>query len=655
MTNRQLSSDKAIRQKFYEKRKFRERTFLGGISLKARAFLFIFLSISVMLPAGFAHLYASKQLKEANRKFSESLSFSIFVNTIEKNIWQIKAKSGELSKKLVNDQYSNSDAGKADVIEHIALTNRLGLDLDLLYKHRDALIVNEQVSTLREAVAQYIEQYRKLTTKVAEPTPDLTSMEAKLRQSIRYINKNLNNLNVLSLNETMADIRAVTTEFIESGAGRDLATIESAEKEFVRLLETVPISSENKKTLMAGVIDYQSSIRAYAKIRLVRDNKSNRIDEIISYMLPNINKITKFAGNNLTQHKKQNQNAHIQFHTVSIIGVTSALSLIILFGVFILRSISNPITAAANSAKKLISGDLKIEVPGIGNDDETGDIARALVEAGNRFGESNEKSSFLEKAKAEAERGRAASAEADWLRKDLESMKAEADKGKKAITEVAFLRKIVDATADNISEKQISLDKTAEDIVKNNPQPNLIPNLSNNNSLDKISSISRQVARSSETVTAAADEAERTGTLIRNLSDASDKLSSMETLITVIAEQADMLVINLPEQENETNLVVLNGIPERVDDVTRRFDMIRSTASQATWAVRDIGSMIREARETALDIARLSSAEALEVTTDLLQQSENLRGMLDNLVNKMQDQVAIEPVSDVKENDEDIK
>ena len=33
-----------------------------------------------------------------------------------------------------------------------------------------------------------------------------------------------------------------------------------------------------------------------------------------------------------------------------------------------------------------------------------------LVEAGNRFGESNEKSSFLEKAKAEAERGRAASA-----------------------------------------------------------------------------------------------------------------------------------------------------------------------------------------------------------------------------------------------------
>ena len=89
--------------------------------------------------------------------------------------------------------------------------------------------------------------------------------------------------------------------------------------------------------------------------------------------------------------------------------------------------------------------------------------------------------------------------------------------------------------------------------------------------------------------------------------------------------------------------------------MTRRFDMIRSTASQATWAVRDIGSMIKEARETALDIARLSSAEALEVTTDLLQQSENLRGMLDNLVNKMQDQVAIEPLSNVKENDEDIQ
>jgi hypothetical protein len=63
--------------------------------------------------------------------------------------------------------------------------------------------------------------------------------------------------------------------------------------------------------------------------------------------------------------------------------------------------------------------------------------------------------------------------------------------------------------------------------------------------------------------------------------------------------------------------------------------------------------MIKDTREVALDIARLSSAEALEVTTDLLQQSENLRGMLDNLVNKMQGQVIDEPLIDVQKIEED--
>jgi hypothetical protein len=259
----------------------------------------------------------------------------------------------------------------------------------------------------------------------------------------------------------------------------------------------------------------------------------------------------------------------------------------------------------------------------------------------------------MEKAKVEAERGRAASAEAEWLRRDLESMKAEADKGKLAITEVALLRKILDATTDNINLKQIGENKTPDKVSENIIQPSAINEANNDSSLDKISTISRQVARSSEHVTAAAEEAERTGTLIRNLSDTSEKIDTLEALINVIGEQADMLVVNTPENASDPNLVVLNSFPENPRGVARRFDIIRSTSSQATWAIRDIGAVIRASREVALDIARLSSADALEVTTDLLQQSENLRGMLDSLVNKMQGQVSDETVIDIEKNGDD--
>jgi len=145
--------------------------------------------------------------------------------------------------------------------------------------------------------------------------------------------------------------------------------------------------------------------------------------------------------------------------------------------------------------------------------------------------------------------------------------------------------------------------------------------------------------------------------LIRNLSDASGKIGAIESLIALIGEQSDMLVINAPPQNPDTNLVILNGDARsngdtNSDAIAQRFEAIRAAASKANWAVRDIGALIRDSRDVALDIARLSSSEALEVTTDLLQQSENLRGMLDNLVNKMQDQIT--DVPDQKSSDEDL-
>jgi len=232
----------------------------------------------------------------------------------------------------------------------------------------------------------------------------------------------------------------------------------------------------------------------------------------------------------------------------------------------------------------------------------------------------------------------------------------EADKGKEALAEVALLRKIIDATADNIGQHQIPENGDAQMVSSPDdlaPQPQSAPQ---ELTLDSISSISRKVAQSSESVTAATDEAERTGTLIRNLSDAGEKIGAIEGLIAAIGEQADMLVVNAPEQGPDINLVILNGDVDRgeqgrPDGVTRRFDAIRSAAGQATWAIRDIASLLKESKEVALTLARMSSTEALEVTTDLLQQSENLRGMLDKLVNRMQDQISDDKPDVTREDD----
>ena len=312
---------------------FRERTFMGGVRVGTRTTLFLLIGIAVFISGAFALVFADKQLKEANLTLNNSVELASFIAKIERDVWRIRAESEELSKRLTSTQFAASDAGKAASNEHVTLANTLGIHLDELYLKPNAEVISEQVSTLREAVALYMEEYKKSTKIEIDPTPDMTGLETILRQAIRNISKSLSTVNILSLNETMSEIRAVTTEFIESGASRDLATIENAEKEFFRLLDAVPISSEDKKTLKSDMIGYQSAMSAYAKYRLVHDNTRDRLEEIVSYMVPSVDAITSFSANNLAQAQIQEQNIYKKYRTLIASGIAGAFTFILLFGI----------------------------------------------------------------------------------------------------------------------------------------------------------------------------------------------------------------------------------------------------------------------------------------------------------------------------------
>lgn len=613
-----------------ESGKFQDRTFMGGFKLSTRSTLFILMAVAVLIGGGFGLTYADKQLAQVDSGLAQSVDLNTFVATIERDIWRIRAEQPKYSQRP-------NDALNAAIQEHLALTSTIGQRLDDLYKRPDAAPITEHISTLREAVALYGEQYQQSMQEETAPGPDLTGLEANMRRAILDIGKILTSVKSLSINETMIAIRAASTAFVESGAARDLSVIEDQQKEFSRLLSSIPMPEETNTALAQGMDNYKTALSAYAVVRLALNNTGDRLAEIISYMTPSIDAISGFAGDNYDQVQRQRRFVIQRYRTLIATGVAGAIIVLLLFGLVMLRSISSPIRSAAKAARNLKAGHTDIAVRGLGNNDEIGDIARTLWALRGNLNQASKLSKSMEKARAEAERGRAASAETEWLRRDLQSMKAEADKGKDALAEVVLLRKIIDATADTIGKKQNIDDAQTAPAAPEGHDEAL--------SIDSISSISRQVALSSQNVTAAADEAERTGTLIRNLSDAAVKVEAVESLIAAIGQQADMLIVNTPEQSPNTNLVVLKGEPrsegvESPDAIAGRFDAIRSAASQANWAVRDIGGLIMGSKEVALDIARLSSTEALEVTTDLLEQSENLRGMLDKLVNKMQSQIS---------------
>ena len=159
-----------------------------------------------------------------------------------------------------------------------------------------------------------------------------------------------------------------------------------------------------------------------------------------------------------------------------------------------------------------------------------------------------------------------------------------------------------------------------------------------------ISAISRQLTESSQSVSAKAYEAERTGTLIKNLGDAARRIGEVETLLSAIGEQTNFLVLksavteDVSDEANKHLVVLSTGYKSAADQrastdvvVRRRLDAIRTTAGEASRAIRGIANSVAEVKEVAMDIAASTSAEALAVTTALLAQSECLRGMLDDL------------------------
>jgi hypothetical protein len=163
----------------------------------------------------------------------------------------------------------------------------------------------------------------------------------------------------------------------------------------------------------------------------------------------------------------------------------------------------------------------------------------------------------------------------------------------------------------------------------------------------QIAGISRALAESSRLASAAAGEAERTELMVHGLSDAMQRLDDIESLLASISDQMSLLAVQtaLASDDEDTgreNLVLLaekrqadaghRGAGQSASD---RIETIQNGLKRAVKTTQAIGRAITEVNDIAVQFAADASGEALDAATALLQQSESLRGLLDDLLNKI--------------------
>ena len=146
-------------------------------------------------------------------------------------------------------------------------------------------------------------------------------------------------------------------------------------------------------------------------------------------------------------------------------------------------------------------------------------------------------------------------------------------------------------------------------------------------------------------MTAAAGDVERTGALIKGLDDASRQIEEMDSLVTAIRDQTNLLAFRVgPKEPGGDNLVILSGEDkEPAEDsqfpdvnMAKRFDAIRDATNKAERTSAAVRGTMAEVTRMAQEIAATASEQALEATSRLLSQSEYLQNMLDDVISQIQ-------------------
>ncbi len=663
-------------------KEFGDSSFLGSIKLSVRVIIFVIIGALAMATAAGGYFLIDQKIKQAEKTASNAADTLKLVAAIEQKIWRVR----EEEKKLLKNREAENLAGfEASVSSITAL-------LDSLYTRPDTRKAGELIATISEGLGQYIEAVNIVVNAslILNPVDEKgkgkgKGLEARLINSAGAVETLINASRRDELINAMAAMRKAEKNFIISGSARDLVLIKKGFDKFAGLIGKAALTKKKKPPIIALMKNYQAMFTAYAKIRLRQKEGMARIDEIFTYLSPSVESLSAFAKDALAVAGP----AKSELDRLSRIGVPAGamalLFLLTITGLVLMQSMASPVRTLAATATAMVEGRDVEAAPVLGNADEVGDLARALANLKASLARADllrrdlkMKSAAIEEpapdpdelallkqqlAAAEGDtaewsgQAQTAKHEVEALKAEIEALQTEAEKGEAAVIEAALLRMDLDTTKAELERTTDALARTesadyAAGSQTGEPETAAAENVE---ALPgTISSISQQVARSSENVSAAARDAERTGVMIRGLASAGVKITEVGSLLDQINEQTDLLVMPLvrdgetpKDDAMDSNLVAFtsgsglkgmkgDGETETPSGLERRFDIIRQAANQATWVVRDIGETISRVEEVAAEIAEASSSEALQVTAELLEQSEHLRGMLDSLIDKIQ-------------------
>ena len=576
------------------------KTVLGGLSLAARLQLFVLAGVLAITGMGGLFYFADLRTSESLAQFEASQKLAALIARLETGSLELNSDSRNFLLSRDARYAENYEKRSEPVIAN----------LERLYGLDAAEDVRKHVATVNDGVAQHATQFAKVVE-----IQKIIGQDAKLgltqlvKSSAGGLQSRVAGVQAPDLRSRLAQIRQTETRIVTNAVESDVKLVESQLAAFKRAIERTELPAADRSALNRLTDSYRTDLLQFVSTRNVLDREIARLGEINTYMAPSIEALIAFGGRAVAAASATLEATKQFIRQVLAGGSTAVLLILILIGALLMRSITRPVADLATAATRLAHGDRGVPIPALGNYDETGEVANALT--------------FFRENMAQADR----------LRKELEDlMQGGAARLPADAASTAPRPSFPEDSAPGYSRALVSSSSQAEDGFVAAP----------------ISEISRRVTETSQSASVAAFEAERTESMVNGLAAAIEKTAAIEKLVSGVSDQSSLLAVQTAidtgiDPEADDKLIVMINSLSREDDarpgagqsVEERANDIQSAIRSTMAEMRDLGRILGRVNEFALQIAAETSTHALDTATELLRQSEDLRGMLDDLLGKI--------------------
>ncbi len=401
-----------------------DRTFMGGVRLSQRTRMFFLAGLAALVSFAGMYVFFDLKLNQALEDWARAERVAGLVQAVETGI--ASARGEEKTFLLKKDPV-------------IAVAFKINLEsisesLDRLSRMPESATMRQQMATIRDGLAQYDQQFAKLVNSEKElGLTDGSGLSRKLKDATEDLQAKFSTAGYANLAGQVSRINQEGQETLLSGYKKGVEEIQKRYGTLSIFLKETKIPPKKKKALQDLLKKHETILLAMINSRFSFEEEARRFDDILTYLAPSTSALAGFAQRTraakaagLLQARKIARTAIAgllqarKIARTAIAGGSAAILLgLIVFGLMMLRSMAASLRTLAQAAGRLAEGDRSVNIPGRGNSDSSGTVARALdrwmdnlADLDHLRQELDHTRSRMETALAEAERDATAASEA---------------------------------------------------------------------------------------------------------------------------------------------------------------------------------------------------------------------------------------------------